>query len=151
MLASPADDFVSDFVGSGSTLKQLSLARVDDVDLRQQTTARIGESTADVRRRAEAAGDRTVVVLDDRDRPRGWPWLRQLHGETVVEPTGDLLTVDQRATLNDALDTMLSSSHGAAVVTGDRDRFLGVVDFHAVTDHVRALEEQAERHAGETA
>ena len=47
-------------------------------------------------------------------RPRpapGWPWLRQLRGETV--PTFDheqLDSLDSRATLNDALDTMLTSS-----------------------------------------
>ncbi|WP_278259802.1 ATP-binding cassette domain-containing protein [Nocardioides convexus] len=31
-------------------------------------------------------------------------------------------------------------SHGGAVVTGDRDQFLGVIDFASVTDHIRALE-----------
>ena len=46
-------------------------------------------------------------------------------------PPGDevLIGVDQRATLNDALDDMLTSSHAAAVVTGRRDEYLGVVDF----------------------
>ena len=39
---------------------------------------------------------------------------------------------------------MLSSSHGGAVVTGDRDQYLGVVVFDAVTDHIRSLEEQAD-------
>ena len=73
-------------------------------------------------------------MLDSRNRPVGWPWLRQLKGDTVVEPTEDLVNIDQRATLNDALDTMLSHSHGGAVVTGDRDQYLGVVDFDAVTD-----------------
>ncbi|MCM3514508.1 ABC transporter ATP-binding protein [Nocardioides sp. P86] len=157
VLASPADDFVSDFVGSGSTLKQLSLARVNEVDLRETVTARIGEPTADAVQRAEAAGERSVIVLDDRDRPRGWPWLRQLKGDRIVEPTEDLVTVDERSTLNDALDTMLTSSHGAAVVTGDRDRYIGIVTFDTVTDHMRLLEDRAveerahEQAAGERA
>ena len=143
ILAAPADDFVSDFVGSGSTLKQLSLTRVSALELSRPTTARIGEATAEVRARAEAKGDRAVVVLDDRGRPRGWPMLRQLRGEQIVEPTEDLIDIDERATLNDALDTMLTNSHGAAIVTGSRDQYLGVVDFAAVTDHMRMLEEQA--------
>ncbi len=79
--------------------------------------------------RAEANRDRAVVVLDDRDRPRGWPWLRQLKGETVFEPVGELDTIDQGATLNDALDTMLTNSHDGVIITGDRDMFLGIADF----------------------
>jgi osmoprotectant transport system ATP-binding protein len=38
---------------------------------------------------------------------------------------------------------MLTSSHGGAVVTGERDQYLGVVGFSAVTDHMRSLEEEA--------
>ncbi|TYL45192.1 ATP-binding cassette domain-containing protein [Nocardioides sp. BGMRC 2183] len=144
LLAAPANDFVADFVGAGSTLKQLSLARVSDVELRRPTTAKIGETTTDVRRRAESNGDRSVIVLDQRNRPVGWPWLRQLKGEVIHAGNEDLITLDERATLNDALDTMLTSSHGAAPVTGARDQYLGVVDFDAVTEYMRQLEDQAE-------
>ncbi|PWN01508.1 ABC transporter [Nocardioides silvaticus] len=143
ILGAPADDFVADFVGAGSSLKALSLARVSDLELRQPTTARVGESTAEVRERAEANGDTAVVVIDERGRPRGWPWVRQLKGETIVVPDLELNDVDERSTLNDALDTMLSSNHGAAIVTGDRGQYLGIVDFAAVTEQIRAMEEQA--------
>jgi len=147
ILASPANDFVADFVGAGSSLKQLSLARISELELRTPTTATIGEAASEVRSRAESNGDAAVVVLDDRNRPRGWPWLRQLKGESIVEPTEDLVSLDHRATLNDALDTMLTNSHGGAVVTGDRDQYLGVVDFVAVTDHMRAMQEKANANA----
>lgn len=143
ILTHPADDFVADFVGAGSSLKALSLARVGDVELRQTVTATIGESVAEVRRRMDAAGERAVIVLDDRRRPVAWLWGRQLRGDTIVRPATDLVDVDERATLNDALDTMLSSSHGGAVVTGARDQYLGVVDFAAVTGYIRTMEEQA--------
>lgn len=145
VLAAPADDFVSDFVGSGSTLKQLSLARVSSIDLEERPTARVGESASEAVARAEAEGYDAVVVLDDRGRPVGWPWLRQLRNADRV-PAYDpekLNTLDSRATLNDALDTMLTSSHGAAVVTGERDQYLGVIGFDAVTDHMRQLEREA--------
>ena len=55
ILASPANDFVADFVGAGSSLKQLSLARVSELELRHPTTATIGERTSEVKSRAEAA------------------------------------------------------------------------------------------------
>ena len=121
ILASPANDFVADFVGAGSSLKQLSLSRVSEIELRDADQGDVGERTSEVKGRAEANSDRAVIVLDDRDRPTAWPWLRQLKGDTIHAGEEDLITVDRRATLNDALDTMLTSSHGAAVVTGDRD------------------------------
>jgi osmoprotectant transport system ATP-binding protein len=149
ILASPADDFVADFVGAGSSLKQLSLSRISEVELRRPTTARIGESTIEVKRRAEANGDTAVVVLDRHDKPTAWPWLRQLKGETIHAGAEDLINLDHRATLNDALDTMLTNSHGGAVVTGDRDRYLGVVDFVAVTDFMRTQQEELESSRGD--
>ena len=142
ILSAPADDFVADFVGAGSSLKALTLSRVNEVELRHPTTATIGDEVSAVLERARANGDRAVVVLDERGRPVGWPWLRQLRGDTILRPEGELIDVDIRSTLNDALDTMLSSSHGGAVVTGERDQYLGVVDFDAVTCHIRHLEEQ---------
>lgn len=144
VLASPANDFVADFVGAGSSLKQLTLSRISEVDLKTPTTATVGEATSEVRRRAEANGDRAVVVLDSLGRPTAWPWLRQLKGETIHQGQEDLINLDHRATLNDALDTMLTNSHGGAVVTGDRDRYLGVVDFTAVTDFMRQQQEALE-------
>jgi osmoprotectant transport system ATP-binding protein len=153
ILAAPADDFVDDFVGSGAALKQLSLSRVSAIELSRPTTARVGERTADVLARAEAAGDTAVVVLDERERAVAWRFPRQLRRTQSVAP-GDreaLVTVDERATLNDALDTMLVSGHGGAIVSGDRDRYLGVVDFHAVTDFMSTWEAQHEEAAREKA
>ena len=145
ILAAPANDFVADFVGAGSSLKQLSLTRVSDVDLIQPTTATVGESTEDVLARARTNGDDAVIILDGRKRPRHWAWLRELRNQQTITDPGDdrVLTVDVRATLNDALDTMLTSSHGGAVVTGRRDEYRGVIDFDTVTDHMRAAEKAA--------
>jgi osmoprotectant transport system ATP-binding protein len=148
ILVSPANDFVADFVGAGSSLKQLSLSRISEIELRQPTTAKVGERTAEVRQRAEAKGDVAVVVLDEQERPTAWPWLRQLKGDTIHRGEEDLINLDHRATLNDALDTMLTNNHGGAVVTGDRDRYLGVVDFVAVTDHMRAQQRALEESGG---
>ncbi|HET8602781.1 MAG TPA: ABC transporter ATP-binding protein [Marmoricola sp.] len=149
ILAAPANDFVEDFVGAGSSLKQLSLARVSEIALSHPTTATVGESAAEVLRRAEANGDTAVVVLDDRHRPVSWPTLRQLRRlDTVVEGDREtLVDLDERATLNDALDTMLTSSHAGAVVTGQRDQYLGVIDFDAVTEHMRSVERQLQDEA----
>jgi osmoprotectant transport system ATP-binding protein len=146
ILAAPASEFVEDFVGAGSTLKQLTLTRVGSVELQERAIAQVGERSAEVKARAEANGDRAVIVLDERRRPRAWVWLREIEQHDTVQPRGDdeLTAVDRRATLNDALDTMLTSSHGGAVVTGRRGEYLGVVDFDTVTGHMRAIEEQVQ-------
>jgi len=146
ILAAPANRFVEDFVGTGSTLKQLTLRRVEEAELRRPTTATVGERSADVASRAKANGDRSVIVLDERKRPRAWVWLREITEHDTVPPVddnGDMFSVDRRATLNDALDTMLTSSHGGAVVTGSRGEYLGVVNFDAVTGLIQEAEEQA--------
>ena len=145
ILAAPASDFVEDFVGSGSALKQLTLARVNELDLLPHTTARVGDRSAEVIARAERAGEPAVVVLDGRNRPVAWRFLRQLRRHETIQP-GDretLVTLDHRATLNDALDTMLTSSHSGAIVCGTRDEYLGIVDFDAVTGYMRAVEQEA--------
>jgi len=148
VLASPSNDFVSDFVGSGSSLKQLSLARVSELEIQSPTTGRVGESSAQAIERARSAGDDSLVILDDRDRPAAWVWLRQIKGEQLHEREREnLSTLDHRATLNDALDTMLTSTHGGAIVTGDNDRYLGVVDFSAVVDRMRVMQTEAQDRA----
>ncbi len=145
LLADPANDFVSDFVGSGSSLKQLTLSRVSEIGIHEATTARVGDPAREAIERARSAGDDSLVVLDSRDRPTAWVWLRQIKGETLHEGDREaLVTLDERATLNDALDTMLTSSHSAAIVTGDNDRYLGIVDFGAVVDHMRSMQNEAQ-------
>lgn len=142
VLGAPANDFVADFIGAGSRLKQLSLARVRDLTLDQPQTCRVGESAAEVIQRVEIAGEGSVVVLDERDRPREWVFLRSLRNQDVVPmPRKELETViDHRSTLADALDSMLSSSHAGAMVT-ERGHYRGVVTYDAVTEHLRGLQE----------
>jgi osmoprotectant transport system ATP-binding protein len=140
ILANPADRFVADFVGAGAALKQLTLSRVSEIELGQPTVAEIGDPAPDVLRAAKQAGDDSVVVLDRRRRPVDWMWTSDLSNvDNVPAPhqDTDLVTIDRRATLNDALDTMLMSSHGSAVVTGRRDEYLGVVDFQTVLARIQ--------------
>ena len=146
ILAAPANRFVEDFVGAGSSLKQLTLTRVSDVDLKEYPTAKIGESSKEAVDRAKKAGHKSVVVVDDKNRPRAWVWLRDLEDDDRVNaPQGDeVIGVDQRATLNDALDDMLTSSHAGAVVTGRRDEYLGVIDFESVTRQIQSTVEDAQ-------
>ncbi|NRD26061.1 ATP-binding cassette domain-containing protein [Frigoribacterium sp. VKM Ac-2836] len=138
ILAEPANEFVENFIGSGAGLKQLTLTRVRDVDLAEAVVARSGEDAAEVLSRVEAAGHGHAVVVDDRERPVSWPSRRQLGRLGVLgsTPDVDLPVIGSGATLNDALDTMLVSSAGAALVTGRRDAFIGVITVEVVMEAI---------------
>jgi osmoprotectant transport system ATP-binding protein len=139
ILAEPANEFVENFIGSGAGLKQLTLNRVRDVEVESAVTCSPGEEAkAVLQRMNEAGGHQHAVVVDQRQRPIGWPSKRQIERLTRI-PDGvepDLPIVGEAATLNDALDTMLVSSAGAALVTGRRDAFRGVITVETVMEAI---------------
>ncbi|NYF98763.1 ABC transporter ATP-binding protein [Janibacter cremeus] len=146
ILSAPANEFVEDFVGSGSSLKQLSLARVDELELLHPVTASVGDDGGTAAEAARAAGQRDVIVLDSRRRPAGWYTLGEatrLGRLPAQSPREEPTPVDRRATINDALDTMLASTHGGVLVTGRRDEFVGVLTFGAVTEYIQATAQDA--------
>jgi len=145
ILAEPADEFVENFIGSGAGLKQLSLTKVGEVDLAEAVTARPGEKADDVLERITKAGHGHVVVLDERERPLNWLSRKQLGRLQEIPAASDpeLPVVSRGATLNDALDTMLVSSVGGALVTGRRDTFLGVIDVETVMSAITAARQAA--------
>ncbi|OUE18557.1 Carnitine transport ATP-binding protein OpuCA [Clavibacter michiganensis] len=144
ILAEPADAFVEEFIGSGAGLKQLTLRRVDEVPLADAVVAHPGDAARDVLARMDEVGHQHAVVVDARQRPIQWPSRRQLGRLDVVGavPEPRLPVIGSRATLNDALDTMLVSSAGAALVTGRGGAFLGVIDVETVMDAITSVRAQ---------
>ena len=142
ILANPADDFVRGFVGHGAALKQLTLTRVRDVGLNEAAVARIGGDAAEAVRAAQAMGRQHVIVLDDQDRPQRWLSLDELSdGQALANVPRDehLEVVSLASTLNDALDSMLTSSHGVVVVTGRRNVYQGVIGVETIMDAMSEL------------
>ena len=137
ILTDPADDFVRDFVGSGAALKQLTLTRVRDVELHDAAVARIGGNPDEAIRAARSIDREHVIVLDDQDRPQRWMSLDELQdpGALRAVPRDEQLeSVNLASTLNDALDSMLTSSHGVVVVTGRRNAYQGVIRVETIMD-----------------
>ncbi|MBG6058717.1 ABC-type proline/glycine betaine transport system ATPase subunit [Cryobacterium sp. MP_M5] len=145
ILGNPANEFVENFIGSGAGLKQLTLTRVADVGMEKAVLARPGEPAGDVLARIVAAGHGHAVVVDSRERPIQWLSRRKLDRLETIGSTPDpaLPVVGSRATLSDALDTMLVSSAGAALVTGRRDVFKGVIDIKTVMDAIGRSQDAA--------
>jgi osmoprotectant transport system ATP-binding protein len=144
ILTAPAEEYVADFVGAGATLKQLTLTRVNSLDLRTATTASVGDDAADAVARARAAGDELIIVLNRRGRPISWPTLAEVSRMTVIPGTVDekLPIVGLGSTLNDALDTMLAASQGGAVVLGRRDSLAGVVTVEMIMDAIQRTRQE---------
>lgn len=145
ILADPANEFVEDFIGAGAGLKQLTLTRVNEVTLGEVITGQPGEPAADVLARLDGTDHSSVVIVDERGRPMQWLSRRQLKRmETIGDrQDGNLPMVSQRATLHDALDAMLASDFGAALVVGNRDKLLGAVDVGVVTNAISAARSAA--------
>ncbi|PYI66617.1 ABC transporter [Arthrobacter livingstonensis] len=138
ILNEPASSFVEDFIGAGAGLKQLTLNRVRDVELAEAVTGSPGEMAQDVLARVKEAGDGHAVILDENRRPLSWPSRRQLSRLETIPATPDaaIPLVTQGSTLSDALDTMLVSSAGAALVTDRRRSFVGVITVEVVMEAI---------------
>ena len=142
ILAEPADDFVRGFVGAGAALKQLTLTRVRDVDLHAAAVARVGGDAAEAIAAARALDREHVIVLDDQDRPQRWLSLTELQQPNALDNVArheELEVVNVASTLNDALDVMLTSSHGVVVVTGRRNSYQGVISIETIMDAMSDL------------
>ncbi|QGK71254.1 ATP-binding cassette domain-containing protein [Allosaccharopolyspora coralli] len=137
LLAEPADDFVTSFVGRDRGYRRLSFVESDEVRVEAVDTVRLGDSPPTARQS-------WTLVLDANDRPRGW--LRQ---ETTVD--GPVAETDLMAggslhrrggPLRGALDAVLSAPSGLGVVVDDDGHHLGVVTAREVFDlieHRRAV------------
>ena len=145
ILAEPADDFVADFIGSGASLKRLDLARVRDHTLAEWPTARLGDG-AEAALAALAASDLdAVLLLDDQRRPLRWLRARDLRSGAPLERAGLEVTgmLQPQATLADALNEMVASRVGSAVVVDGRGAYLGTVDMSVIVAAAETMRRSA--------
>ncbi|GAA0189397.1 betaine/proline/choline family ABC transporter ATP-binding protein [Cytobacillus oceanisediminis] len=146
ILAAPASDFVEGFVGHGAALKQLTLTRVRDVELHEAAVAQVGGDATAAIQDARAKGREWVIVLDDQQRPQRWVSVKELERAgslTGISRDRDLEVVSTASTLNDALDEMLTSSHGVVVVTGRRNSYQGVVRVETIMQAMQQISSAA--------
>nr|WP_209437319.1 ABC transporter ATP-binding protein [Amycolatopsis azurea] len=144
ILANPADDTVAGFVGAGASLKQLTLLRVRDVELKQDAlTATVSESPSDVREKLTQQRKHFVLVLDQRRRPMRWVHVRELVAATSLATAGKPLrdSVSLQSTLQDALEAMLAEG-GSVPVTGARGEYAGTIELDTVISTIQQLREE---------
>ena len=141
LLAHPANEFVSRFVGVDRGLKRLSLLKVADVPLEPGVVAHVNDPTESGRRAAEMAEADWMLLLDEQDVPLGWIRTAQLDSrgrltEDHVDASSPLVHLE--TTLRDALSMLLASAVQTAVVVDDHDRFLGVLSLDQLGTAFRA-------------
>jgi len=150
ILAYPVDDFVSDFIGSGSTLKGLNFERVRDLQLSDNwPIVSVDTDRADAQRLYDASPEKWMLVLDSEQRPIRW--VNDHHLADTATPLSQagasvMATVEPNATLHDALEEMLLSNAGQAVVVDGKGRCQGILDIEVLADVLKRLRGQAKKH-----
>ncbi|MDW5329484.1 betaine/proline/choline family ABC transporter ATP-binding protein [Plantactinospora sp. KLBMP9567] len=147
ILTAPADDFVADFIGSGASLKRLSLSRVRDVELNQWAVGRLGDDRAHLRQALTDSDHGSLLLLDENQRPVRWVTGHDLaRTDESLDRVGlpAAATVEPHATLHDALNEMVTSRVGCAIVVDGQRRYRGVVDMRTVMRAVDEMRESAQ-------
>ena len=147
ILSDPASDFVTQFLGSGIVLKRLNLSRIEDVDVAttEWPTIASDASVDEARQQIVESGRSYLLLLDEHRRPRRWIAARDLDQQRELAQAGTPVeaTVDERATLNDALQEMLTSANGVAVVLDRKQAYTGTVDLETITAAIREMRAEA--------
>jgi osmoprotectant transport system ATP-binding protein len=148
ILAYPVDEFVNDFIGSGSTIKGLNFLKVDSLSLTEYPSTTVDETPETAASRLRSSGSEWMVLLDQQHRPLRWLQERDLRGSGSLEERGDELGQHLHSddTLFQALEQMVQSASGCSVVVDDRGRFQGCVEMPAMSSAIRRAQREAQLH-----
>jgi osmoprotectant transport system ATP-binding protein len=128
LLASPASEFVADFVGADRGLKRLSVTPIDAADLEKPPVVSIDATLAEARRSMDAESAAWAIVLDSGGGLHGYLGRSRAEGDGLVGERARRMDawVPVEARLKDAFSEMLLHDAGWVAVL-DGDRFCGVL------------------------
>jgi len=131
LLAKPADDFVSDFVGADRGLKRLNLVRVGDVMRTDVKLVRANETTDAVIESMRKGSFDSAIVVDSEDQLIGYVSLETVQ-KNPNKKIGDIAneiiaSTEVEGTMKDAFSEMLSLSLGYMPVLGEGDKVVGII------------------------
>jgi osmoprotectant transport system ATP-binding protein len=131
ILANPADEFVSDFVGADRGLKRLNLVRVSEMmrpgigaiktsSLASEAIAKMNQHNVD-----------NLLVVDDNNILKGYVTLKAAEENTDRQISeivrAAIAATEEEATMKDAFSEMLSYGIAYMPVLGEQEELLGVV------------------------
>jgi len=140
ILANPASDFVARFVGADRGLKRLALSRVEALELRSAVTARVGDDSAEARRRIVADPLEFLLLVDAANRPIGWIGQRQMPSSGVLtEAMASAMSplLDGKTTLKDALAMLIDAEVQVGIVVDGKGTVQGLVTADEITAYGR--------------
>jgi osmoprotectant transport system ATP-binding protein len=149
ILTAPADDFVSDFIGSGASLKRLNLSRVRDVDYDSDVpTGTFDESREALRTKLQQSDWTALLMLDGEGRPQRWLRATDFQREGDLRDTGlpHEAQVEPVATLSDALNEMIAGNSGTAVVVDGQGAYQGLVDIDTIMQAIHQMRDRTEEY-----
>ena len=137
ILAEPANDFVTDFLGAERGLKRLALIPVSDVKADPGPIVRPGDPRDRVQQVAATEGTDWVVVVDADGRLCGWAYVDELGEQVEVTDARPFsLRVFADDSLRKALDSMVTSRTGVAVRVSGDDRYEGMLTQDILTREI---------------
>ena len=145
LLTNPADDYVSDFIGAGASLKRLNLSRVRDLEITSDApVGSMSDDAADLRRVLAASDWSAMLLLDAQRRPARWASMSDLRRGGDLSRVGleAKALVEPHATLSDALNELITSNGGCAIVVDGSGVYQGIVDLETIMGAVRTMRDQ---------
>jgi osmoprotectant transport system ATP-binding protein len=148
ILTDPADEYVEDFIGSGASLKRLSLSKVRDIKTSEWPVASLADSPDEVLQTLRRSGKDYVLLLDEQRKPKRWVGAEELELNGVPLRSAGwpaVAIVEGKSSLYDTLDTMITSYKGSAIVVDERGRYESIVDFGAVLQAIEEMRPEENR------
>ena len=145
ILTNPADDYVADFIGAGASLKRLNLSRIRDLEVTADAPiGSLDEEPAELLRRLGASDWSAMLLLDAKRRPSRWVTMGDLRRGGDLSRVGleARALVEPHATLSDALNELITSNGGCAIVVAADGAYQGIVDLETIMAAVRTMREQ---------
>ena len=128
ILAEPANEFVTEFLGAERGLKRLALVPVSEVAADRGPLVNVGDSADAARRAGAEYGYDWVVVVQPDGTLVGWQWIDDINGEVKVEGSRRFRNwVQSHDSLRTALDAMVSTRTGVAVRVSEGNRYEGIL------------------------
>ena len=138
ILRSPANEFVTKFVGAERGLKRLALVPVDAIELEEGPVVSLQDSVAEARRSMQKFDLDWASVVEN-GKLLGWIDEDALAGVSVVgdaTPRPFTAQVTSKSTLRQALDAIVTSRTQVAAVTGEEEAYEGILSLARVSREI---------------
>ena len=131
ILARPANDFVTDFIGPGASVRSLGLTNLADIELDTIPVVELADSVDKAKVvLARTKQDRALIVDEDR-RPRGWRRATDL-AQGMSSGGGPLATLHRSQTVHDALNELLRTGDTIAAIVDAEGRYEGALRLETI-------------------